>query len=82
MKQLRMIDKELIDKCLEGEVSIQTKEMMAEFLKMKMKMPSSMEVVLEGIGFILNTPFLNEIGNTNGELRIHNIDNKKGNNRR
>ena len=47
MKQLRMIIKELKEKCLEGEVSnyawLSTKDMLADCMTKAMKMPSSRE---------------------------------------
>ena len=50
------------DKCLEGEVLsyvwLLTNEMIADCLTKEVKMPSSMEAVIEGKGFVLNEPFL------------------------
>ena len=54
-----------------------TKKMMADCLTKEMKIPSSREVVIKGKGLILNVPFINEVKNINGELRIINIHNPK-----
>ena len=71
MKQLRIIAKGLKEKCLEGEVSsyawLSTKEMVADCMTKEMKRPSLMEVVIEGKGLILNTPFIKRITNIDGE---------------
>ena len=81
MKQLRMIIRELREKCLDGEVSsyawLSTKEMMADCMTMEIKVLSLMEVVIKGKGLILNTPFVNEIRNIDSELRMDNIHNPK-----
>ena len=63
MKELRMMIKELNEKCLEGEVSsyawFSTKKMMADYMTEEMKMPSLMEAIIEGKGLISKTPFVN-----------------------
>ena len=43
----------------------------------EMKMPSSMEDVLLGKGLVLKEPYLNEVRNVEGELRMSNIRNRK-----
>ena len=50
---------------------------MADCIKKEMKLPGLMEVVIEGKGLILNTPFKNEIRYIDGELRMDNIRNRK-----
>ena len=76
-----MTVKDLKDRCLEGDVFmyawLPTKEMMADCLTKEMKMPSSMEAVLLGKGLELKEPFLNEVRNVEGELRMSNIRNRK-----
>ena len=71
---MRMIVRELKEKFLEGEVTsyawLQTKKMMADCLTKEMKMPSSMEVVIQGKGLVLNEPFINEVRNVNRECII------------
>ena len=54
-----------------------TKDMMADCLTKEMKMPDSMEAVLYGKGLELSEPYLNEIKNIEGELRMSNIRNRK-----
>ena len=50
---------------------------MADCLTKEMKMPESMESVLLGEGLTLKEPYLNEILNVDGELRMRNIRNRK-----
>ena len=50
---------------------------MGNCLTKEMKMPSLMEMVIKGKGFILNEPFINEVNNVNIELRMNNIHNQK-----
>ena len=40
-------------------------------------MPSLMDAVIEGNGLILKEPFINEVKNVNGGIRMNNIRNKK-----
>ena len=60
----RFIVIDLKDKCLKGKVLryawLPTKEIMADCLTKDMKMPSSMEAVIKGKGFVLKYPFMNE----------------------
>ena len=76
-----MTVKDLKDRLLQGEVTsyswLPTKEMMADCLTKEMKMPESMESVLLGEGLVLKEPFLNEILNVDGKLRMRNIRNRK-----
>ena len=80
-KLLRMTIKDLKDRLLEGDVSLyswlSTRDMMADCMTKEMKMPESLEDVLLENKLTLNKPYMNEVRNVDGEIRMMNIRNRK-----